>query len=173
MKIINATDGSEFSHAAVERVCEDFIRDDETEIKIISVYQTAEPFDSFADSLRHAEESGRAKRGLAQQNADQVAGTIRNCSAGAEVELSTEVAAGASDRKILETAKNWKANLIVTGSHERGFWGGALIGSVLGVVVQHVPCSVLIVRQKTSEEKDKKEDSSTIDLSKIDLTNIT
>lgn len=149
MKILLAADGSEFSRAAVERVCEDFIKPENTEIKIISVYQTVLPLDNFEQSARYAEEHERAMRELAKSHADQAAGTIRNCAAEAKVELSVEVVLGAADRAVLETAENWKADLIVTGTHGRGFWGRNLIGSVSDAIIHHAPCSVLIVRKKS------------------------
>ena len=37
-------------------------------------------------------------------------------------------------------------DLIVVGSHGRGFWG-RLLGSVSDGVVHHAPCSVLVVRK--------------------------
>ena len=59
---------------------------------------------------------------------------------------------GATNRVIIETAKDWNADLIVVGSHGRGFWGRTMIGSVSDSVIHHAPCSVLVVR-KTDRKK--------------------
>ena len=49
--------------------------------------------------------------------------------------------------QIIELAREWGADLIVVGSHGRGFWG-RLLGSVSTGVVHHAPCSVLVVRKR-------------------------
>jgi nucleotide-binding universal stress UspA family protein len=64
---------------------------------------------------------------------------------GSELKVSTRVVCGAPDQQLIEIAKDWKADLIVVGSHGRGFWG-RLLGSVSTGVVHHAPCSVLVVR---------------------------
>ncbi len=48
--------------------------------------------------------------------------------------------------KILETAREWPADLIVMGSHGRRGFTRFLLGSVSEAVVSHAPCSVEIVR---------------------------
>jgi len=63
-----------------------------------------------------------------------------------ECSVSTEVLRGAPDQQILAKAKEWNADLIVVGSHGRGFWG-RLLGSVSDGVVHHAECSVLVVRR--------------------------
>ena len=46
----------------------------------------------------------------------------------------------------IEEAQNWGADLIIVGSHGYGFWSRALLGSVSNAVINHAPCSVLVVR---------------------------
>ena len=48
--------------------------------------------------------------------------------------------------KILETAREWPADLIVMGSHGRRGFTRFLLGSVSEAVVSHAPCSVEIVK---------------------------
>lgn len=62
---------------------------------------------------------------------------------------------GAADRAIIETAKEWEADLIVVGSHGRGFWGRLTAGSVSDSLVHHAPCSVLVARKPESFSKDE------------------
>lgn len=62
------------------------------------------------------------------------------------VVCSTELLAGPATRTICEKADEWNAELIVMGSHGRGFLGGAWFGSVSDKVIHHAPCSVMIVR---------------------------
>jgi nucleotide-binding universal stress UspA family protein len=60
---------------------------------------------------------------------------------------------GMPEQILLETAKEWNADLIVVGSHGRGFWGRMLLGSVTDALVHHAPCSVLVVRQTNAETR--------------------
>ena len=167
MKILLATDGSEFSRAAIEKCCEIAVKPENTEIKIISVYEAFIPFDMYPQSAQIAQEFERAMHEQATNYADQAIAAIRKCLPDANVELTTQVTMGATDRVIIETAKDWNADLIIVGSHGRGFWGRNLIGSVSDSVIHHAPCSVLVVR------KTERETSSNTDLTNIDLTNIT
>jgi nucleotide-binding universal stress UspA family protein len=48
--------------------------------------------------------------------------------------------------EILTVAKEHKADIIVTGAKGLGAFGRMLLGSVSTRVVQHAPCSVLVVR---------------------------
>ena len=65
---------------------------------------------------------------------------------GKNVTISTKVLAGPAARAIVEEAEAWKAEMIVVGSHGRGFWKRALLGSVSNRIVDHAHCAVLTVR---------------------------
>lgn len=71
---------------------------------------------------------------------------IRECLPGAQISVETMTTSGSAERAVIEEAERWGADLIVTGSHGRGFWGRAFIGSVSRGIVHHAPCSVLVVR---------------------------
>jgi len=45
-------------------------------------------------------------------------------------------------------AKEWKADNIVMGSHGRKGLSKFLMGSVSSAVMQHAPCSVMLVKPK-------------------------
>jgi nucleotide-binding universal stress UspA family protein len=66
--------------------------------------------------------------------------------------LSTETVVHDGDPRsvIVDEAENWKADLIVVGSH--GYTGIKkwLLGSVAQSVVSHAPCSVEVVRSRAS-----------------------
>jgi nucleotide-binding universal stress UspA family protein len=65
---------------------------------------------------------------------------------GHDLEISTMVVKGSPERELIDVATEWRADLIVVGSHGRGFWGRLTLGSVTDAVVHHAPCSVLVVR---------------------------
>lgn len=83
---------------------------------------------------------------MAEQHLKSAEAQIRGRFAGEELDLTTEVIRGYPDKAIIDAAMEWKADLIVVGSHGRGFWG-RLLGSVSNGVVHHATCSVLVVRK--------------------------
>ena len=60
--------------------------------------------------------------------------------------LTTDVLFGSPDSRIVETAEEIAADLVVVGSHGYSRWERLLLGSVSDSVVHHSPCSVLVVR---------------------------
>lgn len=148
MKILIATDGSEYSKAAVEECCRMVIRPDTADILIVSAFEdtyamTAEP---FAMSAEYYQNLTDRLNELAKGFIEDAARIIRDRFPNSQLRISTEVLRGSPDQQIIEKAKDWKADLIVVGSHGRGFWG-RLLGSVSNGVVHHAPCSVLVVRK--------------------------
>ncbi len=148
MRILIATDGSDYSKAAVEQACRLVINPLNAEILIVSAYEdtypiTAEPFAVSAEYYQQVEAAVRDQAGVFVEDAKKA---IQDKFSGADLVISTEVLRGSPDQEILNKAKEWNADLIVVGSHGRGFWG-RLLGSVSNGVVHHAPCSVLVVRQ--------------------------
>ena len=148
MRILIATDGSEYSKTAVEECCRMVIDPANTEVLVVSAYEdaypiTAEPFALSADYYQKLEEAVREQAG---SFVDEAKETIRKKFPDAGLTVSTGVLRGAPDQQVVEKAKEWNADLIVVGSHGRGFWG-RLLGSVSNGVVHHAPCSVLVVRK--------------------------
>ena len=145
MKILIATDGSKFSKAAVEKGCQIIGNSKNVFIKIISATATpfvaAEPFAVSADYYRELE--GELMKD-AKKSVEEAEAQIRECLP--EADVATQVFVGQPDQTIVEEAQNWGADLIIVGSHGYGFWSRALLGSVSNAVINHAPCSVLVVR---------------------------
>jgi nucleotide-binding universal stress UspA family protein len=153
MKVLIAVDGSEYSTAAIAEACRFVIRPGETEVKIVSAYEDAHPItaEPFAISAEYYQKIDEAVHLQAEGFVMAAAEYCRRHFSGSELNLSTEVLRGAPDREIIERAKEWEAELIVVGSHGRGFWG-RLLGSVSDGVVHHAPCSVMVVRKVAAEK---------------------
>ncbi len=148
MKIIIATDGSEYSDAAIDQCCRMMIEPGSTEILILSAYESAYPVTAvpFAISAEYYQQLDDAVR---EQSAGFLRGAearIRTAFPSQNMSISTEVLRGSPAQQIVERAEEGGADLIVVGSHGRGFWG-RLLGSVSNSVVHHAPCSVLVVRK--------------------------
>ena len=159
MKILIATDGSEYSRAAIEKCCEIAVKLENTAIKIVAVYHAYTPPGTFSLSVQYrqyAEEFKDSLHKLAEEHAEEALTIIQAClPAAAAIDLTTHVAMGAADRIIVETAEEWNADLIVVGAHGYGFWGRAMIGSVSDSVIHHAPCSVLVVRKTLPKQSIK------------------
>jgi nucleotide-binding universal stress UspA family protein len=152
MKILIATDGSQFSQDAIKTACDFAEGRKEVSFRLISVYEpqvpmVAEPYALSAEYYQRLDD-------LAKQNAEDAANAganfIRNRFPDAPLEVSTSVELGAPARMIVEEAENWKPDLIVVGSHGHGFWGRLALGSVSDAVLHHARCSVLVAKSATN-----------------------
>lgn len=145
MRVLIATDGSECSKAAVVKSCE-IIKPAST-VKIVSVYEdvlpvameqipiSAENYQLVEDSLFE----------MASTNVADAEAELKNRFSDGDLEITSEVLRGFPDQAIIEEARNWKADMIIVGSHGRGFLG-RMLGSVSDSVVHHAPCTVVVVR---------------------------
>ena len=146
MKIVIGTDGSKFSNAAVEAACEIAACQPETEVLLVSAYElpgpvAAEPFVSAPIYTQEIVDGLSAATEAVLESARRT--VIRNCPG---VPVNTRECRGKPATAIVDEAAEWKADLIVVGSHGHGFWGRALLGSVSDEVIHHAPCSVMVVR---------------------------
>ena len=151
MKILIATDGSSASESVVEAAFERIVDPESTEVKIVSAVEpyaqaTAEPFAVSSEFYARLQEdlSKHAENFIEQA-------VVRlNALCPGLGKVSSEILHGFPAQAIVETARTWNADLIVVGSHGYGFWSRTLLGSVSNSVVHHAPCSVLIVRDRSS-----------------------
>ncbi len=154
MKILLATDGTKHSDSAIDMI--DNLRlSAGDEIKIVSVVDMAVPLsvDVYAGYLPTTAEIEKT----AQENAETVLETARNkiqrSVADKKINISTEVLLGSPESRIVETAEEMRADLIVVGSHGYNRWERLLLGSVSDSVVHHSPCSVVVVRSPHAGEE--------------------
>lgn len=146
MRILLATDGSEFAQEAAAKCGEIAGRAEKSVIKIITVIDNfipmaTEPFISPEEFLESVEKE-------MQENAEnkilEAVKIIRNVNENIKIEK--EILMGSAKKMIIKTAEKWEADLIVVGSHGYGFIERLLLGSVSDAVIHHSPCSVLVVR---------------------------
>ena len=147
MRILIATDGSEYSTAAVKKACELIINPADTSVRVVSAFEdaypiAAEPFAVSTDFYQHIIDAAQSQ---SEHFANEAAQMIRDRFPGNEPEITVGVLRGSPEQQIVEEARNWKADIIVVGPHGRGFWG-RMLGSVSDAVVHHAPCSVIVVR---------------------------
>jgi nucleotide-binding universal stress UspA family protein len=146
VKILIATDGSEFSEGAIDACCQLVTLGAASEILVVSVYEAqipmpAEPFAISAEYYQKLDDLAHAR---AVEAVEAAAERIRSCER--EATVTTKVELGRPAQVIVECAAEWGPDLVIVGSHGRGFWGRLSLGSVSDAVVHHAPCSVLVVR---------------------------
>lgn len=149
MKILIATDGSEFGTAAVEFAAQIIDNNGATDVKIVTVIEPAAGTE-LETIIESTEEILDPKNPDEQAAAEmlKVAEVLFEMHCGKEdIAISSKVLPGPAARSIVEEADRWNADMIVLGTHGRGFWSKALLGSVSDRVASHAHCSVLIVRQ--------------------------
>lgn len=152
MKILIATDGTVHSRAALKEVGK-FKLSAEDEIKIVSVVDMAVPLtvDMYGGYLPATTEIEK----IARENADRILaealGEIKQIVDNEHLSLTSEVLFGSPESRIVETAEEMRADLIIVGSHGYNRWERLLLGSVSDSVVHHAPCTVLVVRTHGEE----------------------
>ncbi|MEO8650030.1 MAG: universal stress protein [Acidobacteriota bacterium] len=147
MKILLATDGAKQSNAAVEAI-RGFALTENDEIKAVSVVDMAVPMaiDLYGGYLPDTTELEKTARENAARFLDETCQTIRSYFTESVPAVSSDVLFGSPDSRIVETAEEMGADLVIVGSHGYSRWERLLLGSVSDSVVHHAPCSVLVVR---------------------------
>jgi nucleotide-binding universal stress UspA family protein len=150
MKILLATDGSKAGWAAVAAL-ERLRLDGRDEVRIISIVDMALPsaIDIYGGYLPDTAELEKAARGNAEKVVAESTAKVMEFFTNDAPALSAEVLFGTPESRIVETAEQIGADLIVIGSHGYNAWERLLLGSVSNSVVHHAPCSVMVVRADT------------------------
>ena len=151
MKIILATDGTKFGEAAAEMLGKLSLNDGD-EVKIINVVDMAMPLaiDIYGGYLPDTTELEKVAREQASKVVDDTTSKLRGYFGEKNVDISSDVLFGSPDGRIVETAEDMGADLIVIGSHGYKRWERLLLGSVSDSVVHHAHCSVLVVRSQSA-----------------------
>jgi nucleotide-binding universal stress UspA family protein len=118
MRIILATDGSEYSEAAVDKIAQQPFPKG-SEVRVLAVFELptfpiAVPWAGvdFDDAVQKQAQTQARK---AVKTAER---KVRAGKEGRKLKLSTKVVAGSPKQAILDEAEAFRADLIVLGSHE-------------------------------------------------------
>jgi nucleotide-binding universal stress UspA family protein len=144
MRLLLATDGSDFSMAAARSIAARQWPAGSL-VRIVSVVEPIAPaagpwFTAGAvaervreDDVKRSEEAIRAAQEMI---------------AGAGIECETAVLEGSPKRRIVEDSKTWNAHMVIVGSHGRRGLTRYLLGSVSEAVAMHAHCSVEVIRDR-------------------------
>lgn len=148
MKVIVAIDDSPYSQKVIDKVAQQrWPRD--TEFKVLTVVEPASlealARERWAELIgKVSEKRKEAARKLCQEAREKLSSHIR------DARVHYEIRQGAPRAEIVDAAVEWEADKIIIGAHGRGVCPRFIMGSVSSAVVQHAPCTVEIVRPKTS-----------------------
>ncbi len=140
MRILIAYDGSECSDAALEDLTRAGLPS-KTEALILSVTDVWSPEESV--DITHGEHIAniaKETRVFVQKAVKKIQSNFPNW------KVRTDTPVGSPASIIIQRAKEWKADLIVIGSHGRSALGRIRWGSVSQSVATHAHCSVRISR---------------------------
>jgi nucleotide-binding universal stress UspA family protein len=144
MRILLATDGSEHSEAAARNLIKRPWPAGSL-VRVVSVASLPFPLVTPYPGLGTIDYEG-LKQSISQQAqalVDREVVSIQK--AGLAVE--TALRHGDPRSEIVQEAEDWKADLIVVGSHGRTGVSRLLLGSVAEYVVRHASCSVEVARE--------------------------
>lgn len=156
MKYLVATDGTVYGKAAVDMLSRLRLADGD-DVVLVSVVDMAVPMaiDIYGGYLP---DSGEIETS-ARENADRIlanaAEIVKDATRNVNVTIRCEVLFGSPDSRIVETAEEIEADMIILGSHGYRRWERLLLGSVSSSVVHHAPCSVMVVRTGEQEAADQ------------------
>jgi nucleotide-binding universal stress UspA family protein len=142
LKVLLAIDDSKFSEAAIQTLVTQ-ARPKETEVRVVHVIELYPLFPlgkQVGPEIAVASEEHRHQAGALVAKA---AKALRE--AGFD-RVTTEIEQGNPKIAILDIARDWKADLIILGSHGRKGLERFPMGSVSEAVARYAPCSVQIAR---------------------------
>jgi nucleotide-binding universal stress UspA family protein len=145
MRILLATDGSDYSTAAARSIAERPWPSD-SEVRMISVVEQIVP---AADPWYAAGAVAESVREDSAKKCGQAVSAAEGIIASAGLKTGTVVLKGSPKRRILDEAKEWGAQLVVLGSHGRRGLTRYLLGSVSEAVAMHAHCSVEVIRDRS------------------------
>jgi nucleotide-binding universal stress UspA family protein len=140
MRIVVGVDDSKFSEEAIQAIVRQF-RPQDTEVQVLHVLQpvTVSPPPEMAAGYA-PELEGLV--GAARELVERMAQTLR----ARDFKVNTAIKEGDARLTIIDSAVEWKADLIVVGSHGRSVMQRLLLGSTADSVARTAHCSVEIVR---------------------------
>ncbi len=142
MKILLATDGSDYSVSAARSIARRPWPNG-SEVRIISVVEQIAP---AADPWYAAGAVAERVREDNTKRSEEAVNAARGIIASAGIKAETAVLEGSPKRRIVEDSKAWGADLVVVGSHGRRGLTRYLLGSVSEAVAMHAHSSVEVIR---------------------------
>lgn len=143
MKLLLATDGSEFSAAAARSLAARPWPEG-SEVKAVSVVDlvipATDPWYAAGEVMEHLRQDSIKTSEAAVAQAERIL-------AGTPFKVTKQVVSGSPKWQVVDEAKKWGADLVIVGSHGRRGITRLLLGSVSAAVAAHAHCSVEVIRE--------------------------
>jgi len=143
MKILLALDDSRFSEAALQSVLRQ-AKSGDTEVRVLHVVEP--PSHLTAGGMAGYDTALDGELKAESQKGEALAAKAAERLRSNGVKVNPMSVPGDPRSKIIDCAAEWRADLIVVGSHGRTGVSRFLMGSVSEAVARHAHCSVEIVR---------------------------
>ena len=154
MHALIATDGSEVSLEAARRAV---VLLKPSQVTLLTVADTSIAEDSgaggFEGNVLSASESERARETILDEGRDELAQTLTAIGLDPSI-VEHKLVEGSAGVSICLAAKQLAPDVVVVGSHGRGFFKRVVIGSVSEYVARHCVTPVLIVRHDDHDSRD-------------------
>jgi len=149
MRILLAIDGSKHSAEAVKTVARRPWPSSSV-IRVLNAFVVPMSPPAPVGDLGWTSSDIEVLRGENKKASEKLVLRVANSLGKGKIKVERVVREGDPATVIVEEAKEWRADLIVVGSH--GYTGlkRLVLGSVAQSVVAHAPCSVEVVRRKES-----------------------
>ena len=148
MHALIATDGSEVSLDAARRAVELL---SPTRVTLLTVADTSVAEDSgaggFESNLMSPAESAQARLEILDEGRDELSDTIGKIGLDPTI-VERRLEEGAAGAIICSVAEEIDPDVVVVGSHGRGFFKRIVIGSVSEYVTRHCAAPVLVIRHE-------------------------
>lgn len=148
MKVLLAIENSIHSWETAEAVAA-ALWPPQTIVRVLSAVEALMPAspEMWADSAGVFEDAQQEMIKNTEKMTERVAELLSACGLIA----NTVVREGSPRQVIVDEAKAWNADLVVVGSRVNTGIKRWLLGSVAEYVVSHAPCSVEVIRKRSSE----------------------
>lgn len=153
-RIMVAYDGGNIAMRALDQAIE-LVKDTSAEIYLISVYTDNDiqacrlhgsQYPANANELFHPDSNDFLEAESTYVNSFQAEPTDRICQAG--IPVHSIMTKGKPHTAIIEQAKIICADLIVTGTHNRGAAAKLLLGSVSDSIIRNAPCPIMVIGEE-------------------------
>lgn len=152
MHALIATDGSAVSLEAARRGCRLLNPD---RVTLVSVADTSIAEDSgaggFEGNLLSVEESQEARGAIIETGKEELDETLNVLGLDPSI-VETKLLEGSAGPVICSAAEEYNPDVVVVGSHGRGWFQRLVIGSVSEYVARHCLAPVLVVRAEEDDE---------------------
>lgn len=157
MKVLIPVDNKTFA-SAIEEFVTNHVWPQNVEFKILNVYESVFLQEIVTPSaFQQLEEASELKQSMGRSLVMEVGTKLRLKFPGASIE--EKVQEGDPKVVILDYINEWKPDIVVMGSHNKGAMERFFLGSVSLAVLTHAPCSVMTVKipcKTTKEEHNTK-----------------